>query len=201
MIDISISEDLKKICPNVTLGCIQANVCLYKHNEELWNEINKVCIELKKKITLQDISKLPNNKESREAYKKLGKDPSRYRVSSEALLRRILKENKLYQVNNIVDINNLISITSYYSVGCYDVDKLNHPVIFTIGKKGEPYEGIGRGSINIEKLPVLYDTVGPFGSATSDSERTMVTMETNRIFMNIISFNGKKSYKSIWIVV
>lgn len=191
MIDIHISNELKEICPNTALGCIQAKVSLEKDMKDLWNEINHVCKELKKQITLPEIAKLPNNKASREVYKKLGKDPTRYRLSSESLLRRIIKGNELYKINNIVDINNLISITSHYSVGSYDIDKLKSPIIFTIGKKGQPYEGIGRGQINIENLPVLTDQIGPFGSATSDSERAMITMETKKVLMNIISFNGK----------
>ncbi|QEK11644.1 hypothetical protein FQB35_04310 [Crassaminicella thermophila] len=191
MIDIRISSELKEICPNIALGCIQAKVSLEKDMKDLWNEINSVCEELKNKITLQEISKLQNIKTSREVYKKLRKDPTRYRLSSESLLRRIIKGNELYKINNIVDINNLISITSYYSVGSYDIDKLKPPIIFSIGKEGQPYEGIGRGQINIENLPVLTDEIGPFGSATSDSERAMITMQTKNVFMNIISFNGK----------
>ena len=36
------------------------------------------------------------------------------------------------------------------------------------------------------------DQLGPFGSTTSDSERTMVRLETTRIMMVIISFLGIK---------
>lgn len=194
MISVDISNELKSICPSVALGCIYADVEVQQYNSELWKEIEGLCTSIKENITLEEISNLPNLKESREVYRRLKKDPTRYRLSSEALLRRIVKGKGLYNINNIVDINNLTSIKSYYSVGCYDIDKLSSSITFTIGRKDQPYIGIGRGPINIENLPVLSDEIGPFGSATSDSERTKVTLETKRILMSIVSFNGTKDF-------
>ena len=63
-------------------------------------------------------------------------------------------------------------------------------IIFRIGQPGEIYSGIGRGEIKIEGLPVLADQTGPFGSTTSDSEQTMVRLDTARIMMVVISFLG-----------
>ncbi len=64
------------------------------------------------------------------------------------------------------------------------------PIIFRIGQPGELYSGIGRGEIKIEGLPVFTNQAGPFGSTTSDSERTMVRPETTRIMMVVIFFLG-----------
>lgn len=195
MVDIKISEELRKICSDVVLGCIQARVKVESYNEELWKKINDVYNKIKNNISTNDISKLNNIKKSREVYRRLGKDPTRYRLASEALIRRIVKGKDLYQINNVVDINNLVSLTSNYSISCFDMDKLKPPVVFTIGKKDEPYIGIGRGPLNIENLPVFSDAVGPFGSPTSDSERTMTTLQTEKILMVIISFSGKEGLK------
>jgi DNA/RNA-binding domain of Phe-tRNA-synthetase-like protein len=89
-----------------------------------------------------------------------------------------------------VDINNLISLETLHSAGTFDVDRVQPPIIFRIGQPGEGYSGIGRGEIKIERLPVFADQTGPFGSTTSDSERTMVRLETTKIMMVIISFLG-----------
>mgnify|MGYP000517888873 CR=1 FL=1 len=119
-------------------------------------------------------------KESRAAYKAFGKDPSRYRVSSEALIRRIGQGKGLYEVNTVVDVNNLISIESGFSVGSYDVSQISEELVFRIGQKGETYKGIGKDEIKIEALPVLADKDGAIGSSTSDSERAMITEDVNR---------------------
>jgi DNA/RNA-binding domain of Phe-tRNA-synthetase-like protein len=74
----------------------------------------------------------------------------------------------------------------------FDLDRVQPPIIFRVGQPGEIYSGIGRGEIKIEGLPVFADQLGPFGSTTSDSERTMVRLETTRILMVVISFEGGK---------
>jgi DNA/RNA-binding domain of Phe-tRNA-synthetase-like protein len=126
----------------------------------------------------------------RDAYRALGNDPTRYRGSNEALVRRITQGKELYRVNTVVDINNLISLETLHSAGTFDLDQVQPPILFRIGQPGEVYSGIGRGEIKIERLPVFADQLGPFGSTTSDSERTMVRLETTTILMVVISFLG-----------
>lgn len=126
------------------------------------------------------------------AYKAFGKDPSRYRVSSEALIRRIGQGKGLYEVNTVVDTNNLISIESGFSVGSYDADKLGESLIFRVGKEDETYQGIGKDEINIAYLPVISDSEGAVGSSTSDSRRAMITEETKEVLTLIYSFSDNK---------
>lgn len=192
MINISISNKLKEKCPRVAIGCIQAKVKVTESNDEIWEEINDERKKIIYKLELRDVLEIENIKASRKAYKMLGKDPSKYRLSSESLIRRLVKGLDLYKVNNIVDINNLISLKTSNSVGTYDIDNIGASISFTVGDIGESYEGIGRGSINLENLPVFEDNKGKFGSTTSDSRRAMITEDTNSILMNIISFNGSE---------
>ncbi|GFZ33208.1 tRNA-binding protein [Clostridium zeae] len=191
MVEVIISAELKKVCPQITLGCIQAQVEVESSSNSLWEEINDYCEMLKKEIHIEDLASLTNIKEGREVYKKLGKVPSKYRLSSEALVRRILQGKGIYKLNNIVEINNLISIKSKRPVGSYNIRNLNSPISLTIGKEGEQYKGIGKENINIANLPVLADSVGSFGSPTSDSERAMITNNVSEILMCIFSFSGK----------
>lgn len=192
MIEVKISDELKEVCSSITLGCIQASVKVESSSESLLKEINKYCEELTEKISLEDIASLPRIKDAREVYKKLGKAPSKYRVSSEALMRRILQKKGLYKINNIVEINNLISLKSDFSVGSYNVENIQSPICLTIGEEGQKYKGIGKELINIESLPVLSDAISTFGSPTSDSERAMITNQVNEIIMCIYSFSGKE---------
>lgn len=187
---IIIDKNLQDCC-NVNLGCIFYNTSVEKNND-LWNYIdNEVIDNIKKKYTLDNLTEQINIKTSRQAYKELGKEPSRYRVSSEALIRRILQGKGLYKINNVVDTNNLISIETGYSVGSYDLAKIQGDIFFRIGKEGEQYQGIGKDFINIEKLPVFADDIGAYGSPTSDSMRAMITENSEAVLTALISFNGK----------
>ena len=190
MVSIKIDDILKYKCESVSIGSIEAIIEVGDGNEELWKEINLKCNEIRNIYKQGDIVSIKNIADSRQAYKKLGKDPSRYRLSSEALLKRIVKGNDLYKVNNIVDINNLVSLYSCCSVGSYDVNNIDECINFTFGAPGEKYNGIGKGDVNLENLPVFEDSRGKFGSTTSDSTRAMITKDTKHIIMNIISFNG-----------
>lgn len=192
MIDIIISKELKELCPDLVLGCIQAKVSVESSPKELWEEINSCCDVLQREIHIEELEGLPRIKAGREAYKKLGKAPSRYRLSSEALIRRVLQGKGVYKINNVVDINNLISLKSTFPIGSYNLKNLNSPIILRIGQKGEQYKGIGKELINISSLPVLTDALGSFGSPTSDSERAMITNDVREILMCLFSFNGAK---------
>ena len=190
MIQAKISEDIKSVCPNATLGCIQAKVKVKNSDKELLEELDKCAKEL------EAVASLPEIHDSREVYKKLGKAPSKYRVSSEALIRRILQGKGLYHINNIVEINNIISIKSHFSVGSYNVKNIESPICLNVGQEGQSYKGIGKAEVNIANLPVLSDSISTFGSPTSDSERAMITNDVEEIVMCIYSFSGDEGLEN-----
>lgn len=190
--NITVDNYLKNNC-NVSIGYITYTTNVVNTNNELWNYIDIVINNINKKYTLDNMKEQINIKTTRLAYKKIGKDPSRYRVSSEALIRRILQGKGLYKINNVVDTNNLISIETGYSCGSYDLKNIKGNIVFRIGKEGEKYQGIGKEMINIENLPVFCDDIGPYGSPTSDSTRAMVTDNSKEILTTIISFNGEEN--------
>ncbi len=188
--EISIHPALKALVPNLALGCVSASVVAEKHNEALWHEINQHLAHLIGTTKPEQTNTIPQIAAMRSAYKALGKDPSRYRGSAEALLRRVLSGKGLYQINSVVDINNLVSLESLNPAGTYDLGKITAPIELRIGTASESYKGIGKDLINIESLPVFADSAGPFGSPTSDSERAMVSLETRKVLMVVFSFRG-----------
>lgn len=190
MVSISIDDTLKDKCPELKLGCIQCDVAIENDYTPLLDLIRENIIGIRENLQLEEISKLPAITAARRAYKLAGKDPARYRLSAESLLRRIIKGNDLYKINNVVDLLNLVSIKTGISIGGYDVSKIEGHANFGIGKEGEPYEGIGRGVLNIHQMPVFRDNLGAFGSPTSDSARTMVSNKTNSFLMVFFSFGG-----------
>ena len=142
------------------------------------------------------IAEIPAIAAARQAFKALGKDPSRYRVSSEALIRRLDQNKVLYRINTVVDTNNLVSLHSGMSAGSYQIDALAPPLVFRKAVAGESYQAIGRGPFNLENLPVLADAQGPFGSPASDSERSMIALDApgdaEMVLMVIYGFGEAK---------
>ena len=190
MQEIVISKELKLRCPNLRLGCISTDVCITESPEALLAAMDKKIKQLGETLNIESISKIPTIAASRKGYKACGKDPARYRLSAEALLRRVVSGKGLYQINNVVDQLNLVSISTGFSIGGYDADQIIGNVVFGIGNSNEPYSGIGRGELNIEFIPVFRDENGAFGTPTSDSSRTEVTDRTRNFLMVIIDFDS-----------
>lgn len=167
-------------------------------SERISNLIKHYENKIYEEYSLEEVLNIPLIKEARDGYKKLGKDPSRYRLACESLLRRIVKGNKLYKINNVVDAGNILSIETNRSVAVLDYDKIVGDVLIRIGTDSDDYEGIGRGKINVSNIPVYCDDAGPFGSTTSDTLRTAITEDTKTILLFIICFgpSEKEEHKS-----
>ncbi len=196
MINIEISAKIKKNIPKIKLGLISGEIIFKAYCGELWEEI---LIESKRisKMQLDDIKKIPTIESTREAYKALGKEPSRYRPSAEALHRRIISGKEVYQISNIVDVINLTSLKTGYSIGGFDETKINGKVIFDSGTPEMIYETIGRGLMNIDCMPVFIDQTGAFGNPSSDSLRTMITEKTTKILMIVQNYGGHQNFEKI----
>lgn len=176
---------------SIALGLMEADVTVTEHDPDLWREIDDHIARLHASMTIESMLDTPPIKAQRETYRRLGKDPSRYRGAAEALARRVLQGKGLYRVNTVVDINNLVSLRSLHPSAIYSADKLSQQIVFRVGEVGERYKAIGKGDLDLGKMPLFADARGPFGSATSDSERAMVSLDTPRILMILIAFSGE----------
>ena len=193
--DIVISNEIKMITPKFNVGVMIADVTI-QDDIRIDSLIQEIEEKIANEIDINEVVNLPIIKDGRDAYKKYGKDPSRYRLATESLYRRLSKGNKLYRINNVVDIGNLLSITTRKSVAVLDYNRIEGNVEIRLGKDSDEYNGIGRGKINIKNIPVYSDDLSAFGSCTSDTERTMITSATSRILLFIISFSGKAGLES-----
>ena len=191
MTNISISEEIATACPDLHVLALSCDVCNSEPDERLWQEIADEEKAVRETVKLEQINKWLPIQATRQAYKRLGKDPNRYRPSSEALRRRLLRELPLYKVDTLVDLINLVSIRSGYSIGGFDVDKIaGGSLVLGVGREGEIYHGIGRGELNIAGLPVYRDAVGGIGTPTSDEERTKIGLDTTHLLMIINGYSG-----------
>ena len=190
MIDVRISQQLKTKCAKAALGCVEAEVETGATPVAL-DEALRACEErIAKLADPRAILEAPAILATRVGYKSLGKDPARYRGSAEALLRRVIAGKGLPRINCVVDVINLVSVESRLPIGLYDLGNVEGAIEFRAGRQGETYKGIGKYELNLEGLPLFADAKGPHGSATSDSERTMVTDDTERVLAIIVSFGG-----------
>ncbi len=188
---IIVSNEIESVCPGFVGAAVEAEVKNSDYCAELWNEINEFGEKFKAEYTTESIKQISGIEATRRVYRTCGKDPSRYRPASEALIRRMLKGKELYRIDTLVDLINLASIAFGYSIGGFDADKIHGDTLtLGVGKADEPYEGIGRGMINIEGLPVYRDADGGIGTPTSDNERTKIDIDTNHILVLINGYDG-----------
>lgn len=190
---IIVSEEIETVCPKFVGACVEANVQNSPYCQELWDEINTLGEKYKDTLTTESLKEMSGIAATRKVYRVCGKDPSRYRPASEALIRRMLQGKQLYQRDTLVDLVNLASIAFGYSIGGFDADKFEGDTLtLGVGKAGEPYEGIGRGNINIEGLPVYRDSLGGVGTPTSDNERTKMMSDTSHLVVLINGYDGNE---------
>lgn len=166
--------------PGVKLGIVEADdLRVVLVDAELASLMDQVCERKRQALSVESLSDEAPVRAVRAMFREWGMDPSKYRPSSEALLRRVVQGKGLYRVSNVVDIGNLGSIETGWPYGCYDRSRVRPPVVFRHGAPAERYERVGKEMWHLEGRPVLADSDGPFGSPISDSTRSMVTESTH----------------------
>lgn len=192
--NIIVSEEIEKVCPGFVGAAVEADVVNSEYNAELWAEINALGEKYKAEYTTETVKTISGIEATRRVYRACGKDPSRYRPAAEALIRRMLQGKELYQIDTLVDLINLASIAFGYSIGGFDADKfVGDTLTLGIGREGEPYEGIGRGMLNIAGLPVYRDAEGGVGTPTSDNERTKIELSTRHVLVLVNGYDGNEA--------
>lgn len=191
--EIIVEDKIETVCPSFVGACVEADVENSAYSEELWKLIDEQCEKFRQTLTTDTVKDISAIAATRRVYKACGKDPSRYRPSSEALIRRVLQGKQLYQIDTLVDLINLASITYGYSIGGFDAGKFSGDTLsLGVGREGEPYEGIGRGMLNIAGLPVYRDAIGGVGTPTSDNERTKMELATRRLVALVNGYDGNE---------
>lgn len=186
---IKIDDQLNSVYPDIRLGLLQFQADVKESDKNFWERMNHTVLsQVQKTIEGKQWNEIPGVKGSRAAYKAFGRNPGRYRVSSEALLRRVRRGDALYTINSVVDVNNLLSIESGLSVGSYDLDQIHGTITFRKAEKGEGYTGIGKDFLDMENMLVLADEEGIFGSSMSDSTRAMVKEQTKNVLLVLYCF-------------
>lgn len=187
--DVTIDKELFSVYPEIRLGLLRFSADVKAPDDHFWEYMNaEVLPQVRSGVEGKAWSEIPGIKGSRAAYKAFGRNPGRYRVSSEALIRRVRRGDELYHINSVVDVNNLISVKSGLSVGSYDLGQVHGAIKLRKADHNEGYIGIGKDFLDMENMIVSADYVGIFGSSMSDSTRTMVTDSATDILVVIYCF-------------
>ncbi len=115
----------------------------------------------------------------RRLFKAAGCDPGRYRPSSEALARRVLKGESLPAIHPLVAINNALSIELLVPSCVMAAGTVKPPLALRAGRAGEVLDSM-RGPLDLEGKPLLADAEGPFGTPITDSHRVKIQPGTDR---------------------
>ena len=170
--------------PGVKLGTVEADgLSVSAADAGLTELMDKICERKRREFTLESLAESKPVRDVRSMFREWGMDPSKYRPSSEALLRRVVQGKGLYRVSNVVDVGNLGSIETGWPFGCYDRSRIQQPIELRHGLPGESYEGIGKQTWHLQGRPLLADSSGPFGSPISDSTRSMITESAHEILV------------------
>ena len=181
-IKIQFSSVIQTKIPQFKIGILSAAGLEIKKQSDF---VNKQFTDLEKfikdKFSDNPPSANPIISSVRRMYRRIGWEPTQYRPSSEAMIRRILKDKGLYRINNAVDLGNVTSARFHLPMGLYDVDTLTGAISVDVGQEGEEYQGISKDIIHATGKLVLRDKKGVFGNPTADSLRTSIQNKTKNV--------------------
>lgn len=175
-IQVSIDHDLLQCLAGFRLGFIEyEDIVVSELPKVAKGRMNLFTASLRLDYAEAGLAAIEGIKSWRQTFKQLGIDPSKYRPSSEALIKRVLQEKSVFGVNGAVDVNNFLSMKFVLPYGIYNADKvIGEKLICRLGVEGESYNGLnGRETTMTGKL-LLADQHSPFGSPIVDSVRTSI---------------------------
>ena len=118
----------------------------------------------------------------RRLFRAAGCDPTRYRPSSEALLRRLLKGEELPVIQPLVDLCNCLSVGLAVPCGLAAEGSFEPPVRLRAGAPDEQFDSL-RGPFPLAGKPLLADARGPLGTPITDGQRGKVLPQTRRAWL------------------
>ena len=142
----------------------------------------RVVEQVRREMQLETLSTHPTLAGLRRLFKAAGCDPTRYRPSAEALLRRLLKGEEMPVISPLVDLNNCLSASLAVPCCVMAEETVSPPYVFRAGRPGESYESL-RGPFNLEGKPLLVDARGPCDAPITGNTRVKVTPDTKRAWL------------------
>lgn len=185
---ITFSKIINEKISGLKLGIIKVvNAEIRKNSELVERQFNELELFIKNKFANIQPSSDSVVSAVRRMYRRIGWEPTKYRPSSEAMIRRFLKNIGLYRINNFVDLGNVASTKFHLPMGLYDSDEIVGHISVDVGKENESYRGISKELIHATGKLILRDSVGIFGNPTADSKRTCLSDNTKNVLVIFFS--------------
>lgn len=89
----------------------------------------------------------------REAYRRFGTNPKKFRPSVDALSRRLRRTGSLPRISPAVDAYNLVSVTSGAPAGAFDIGGLSGEIIIRLARTGDKFTPLGEPDAVEEPRP------------------------------------------------
>ncbi|MFW9861357.1 MAG: B3/4 domain-containing protein [Candidatus Thorarchaeota archaeon] len=161
---------------------------LGKSSKEFENYEQEIFNEIRFQDDLESMKDDPLFRSYRDLYWTFGMDPTKLRVSSEALRRRILRGLNLWRISDVVDVANLASAYHKLPIGLVDDAKRSGELRIRTAKKSEEFVRIGGKSIHCRGREIVLaddEKIICLGYATHDSELTKVVPDTKDVLFLI----------------
>jgi DNA/RNA-binding domain of Phe-tRNA-synthetase-like protein len=193
MIEVDNAQKIEWLVPEsksagLSLGIAEfSQVKVVSDLSSLKNIEKEIFQEIHSKYTIDNLKNDPKIRAYRDFFWKWKiADPTKVRPASEALIRRILLNKKLWKINTFVNAYNLASAITGISLGAYDKFKIKLPIQVRFAKEKEEFIGIGMSEakvLNKNKL-ILADQKGIISIYPHrDADRTKITEKSKNIFL------------------
>jgi DNA/RNA-binding domain of Phe-tRNA-synthetase-like protein len=171
----------------IKLALISIKNIQVSQNHDAFQNLTKLADSYYQKYYNTPIGQVYGVQEARTLFHSIGIDPTKHRPSSEALLRRALKQKEFIPVNTLVDIGNWCSLDFLLPICVYDANAIKGNISVRLGTENETYLAHNHREINLFNRFVICDEMGAFGSPITDSVRTAVNLSTSNAFMIIFA--------------
>ncbi|RAS72791.1 B3/B4 domain-containing protein [Priestia endophytica] len=187
--EVNIDSSISKVSSATSLGIITYKVQKLTESSNNFKEkfasLKEILID---KYSTIKVTEQDEVKAWREFLKQLKIDPSRYKVSSEALIKRTISDKPLFWVNGAVDVNNFLSVLHVTPMGIYDMNHIQGSISYGLDSNEASYDALNGRIVSMKGKPHLSDELSGFGSPIVDSQRTKVTIESKNL-MHVLYFH------------
>lgn len=141
---------------------------------------------------------VPNIKAYRETMEKAGINPNKYAVSTEAMIKRVLKGNALPTINALVDLCNVVSLQNQISLGGHDLRDIHADLSVCFSKGTEQFLPFGAEAYESVEAGELVFTSGEMVQTRKwiwrQSELGKMTLDTSDVFFQLVGFDESENY-------
>jgi lysyl-tRNA synthetase class 2 len=141
---LTISDKISKKFPKLNVGIVIAKGINNKgKNKEIDHLLKEVENFIKLNFIPEDLAKSKLISPWRTVYSEFGAKPSKYHSSVEAMMRRILKGNRIPLISKLVDLYNYLSLKHIVPMGADDLDKVFGDIQLTSADGNEKFKPLG----------------------------------------------------------